>query len=171
MIVQPLGPKELIDMDASGSFGLGAINYITKEFFFLPPPAIVAGLPIHVGEMAVLMLGIDTWAGPTRGELSGEEPNLCSKHLDLYSDNQAVVASINFGRSQEDFLAMGTCYVHYQMALRDSTLTLTYVSTKENIFADNLSRDWAETVHFLQSRQLYFRVLSMEGMCTQAYKQ
>jgi hypothetical protein len=56
MIVQPLGPKELIDMDVSGSFGLGAINYITKEFFMLPTPTIISGLPIHVGEMAVLML-------------------------------------------------------------------------------------------------------------------
>ena len=38
------------------------------------------------------------------------------------------------------------------MALRYSTLTLTYVSTKENIFADNLSRDCTETVHFLLNK-------------------
>ena len=152
MIVQPLGPKEFIDMDASGSFGLGAINYITKEFFLLPTPTIISGLPIHVGEMAVLMLVLDAWAGPTRGEISGEEPNFCSKNLDLNSDNQAVIASVNFGRSQDEFLSMGTRYVHYQMALRDSTLTLTYVNTKENIFADNLSRDCTETVRFLLNK-------------------
>ena len=82
-------------MDASGSFALGAINYITKEFVLLPTPTIISALPIHVGEMAVLMLVDDAWAGPTRGELSGEEPNFCSKNLDLYSDNQAVIASVN----------------------------------------------------------------------------
>jgi hypothetical protein len=152
MIVQPLGPKELIDMDASGSYGLGPINYITKEFFMLPTPTIISGLAIHVGEMAVLMLVVDAWAGPTRAELAGEEPNLCSKLLDLYSDNQAVISSVNFGRSQDEFLAMGTRYVHYQMAMRDSTLTLTYVNTKKNIFADNLSRDCTATVQFLLNK-------------------
>ena len=154
MVVEPLGPKELIDMDASGSFGLGAINYITKEFFMLPTPTIISGLPIHVGEMAVLMLSVDTWAGPTRAELSEEQEksHFCSKHLDLYSDNQAVIASVNYGRSQEEFLSMGTRYIHYQMAMRDSTLTLTYVNTKDNIFADNLSRDCTETVQFLLNK-------------------
>ena len=152
MIVEPLGPNELIDMDASGSYGLGAINYIAKEFFMLPTPTVITGLPIHTGEMAVLMLVLDVWAGPTRAELSEEESNLCSKHLELYSDNQPVIASVNFGRSQDEFLAMGTRYVHYQMAMRDSTLTLAYVNTKQNIFADNLSRDCASTVQFLLNK-------------------
>ena len=47
---------------------------------------------------------------------------------------------------------MGTRYVHYQMAMRDSTLALTYVNTKENVFADNLSRDCNATVQFLLTK-------------------
>ena len=117
----------------------------------LPTPSIISDLPIHAGEMAVLMLVIDTWAGPTRAEVKPSEPSLCSKRLDLYSDNQAVIASVNYGRSQNEFLAMGTRYIHYQMAFRDSTLAITYVNTKDNVFADNLSRDCSTTVQFLQS--------------------
>ena len=139
-------------MDASGSYGLGAINLISKEFFMLPTLAVIFALPIHAGEMAVLMLVLDTWAGPTRPEVAHNQPSFCSKHLELYSDNQAVIAAVNFGRSQDHFLAMGTRYVHYQMAMRDSTLLLTYVNTKENVFADNLSRDCDLTVQFLVNK-------------------
>ena len=151
MVTEPVGPCDFIDMDASGKYGLGAVNYITKEFFMLPTPSIISDLPIHTGEMAVLMLVIDTWAGPTRAEVTSSEPSLCSKRLDLYSDNQAVIASVNYGRAQDQFLAMGTRYIHYQMAFRDSTLSITYVNTKANVFADNLSRDCSTTVHFLLS--------------------
>ena len=151
MEIKSLGPKEFIDMDASTTFGLGAINYLTQEFFLLPTPGIIAHLPIHAGEMAVLMLVIDLWAGPTRSEASDDE-NLCSKHLNLFSDNQAVIASVNYGRSQDTFLSLGTRYLHYQMAMRDSTLSLTYVSTKDNIFADNLSRECDSTVRFLSCK-------------------
>ena len=47
---------------------------------------------------------------------------------------------------------MGTRHVHYQMAMRDSTISLTYVNTKENVFADNLSRDCDSTVQFLVNK-------------------
>ena len=151
MEIDSLGPNEFIDMDASTTFGLGAINYLTHEFFLLPTPGIIADLPIHAGEMAVLMLVIDLWAGPTRCQAT-DDKNFCSKHLDLYSDNQAVIASVNYGRSRDSFLSLGTRYVHYQMAMRDSTLSLTYVYTKDNIFVDNLSRDCDTTVKFLSSR-------------------
>ena len=107
----------------------------------VPTPAVISALPIHAGEMAVLMLGLDTWAGPTRTEVAHNQ-----------SDNQAVIAAVNVGRSQDNFLAMGNRYVHYQMAMRDSTLLLTYVNTKENVFADNLSRDCDLTVQFLVNK-------------------
>ena len=81
-----------------------------------------------------------------------DEKNFCSKQLDLYSDNQAVIASVNYGRSRDSFLSLGTRYVHYQIAMRESTPSLTYVNTKDNIFADNLSRDCDTTVKFLSSR-------------------
>ena len=123
MVLSPLGPNEFIDMDASGKYGLGAINYLTKEFFLLPTPEIIAHLPIHVGEMAVLMLVLDVWSGPVRSQLDQPETSFCSKHLSLFSDNQSVIAAINFGRSKDDFLSLGTRYVHHQMAIRDSTLT------------------------------------------------
>ena len=151
MEIEPLGPKEFIDMDASTTFGLGAINYLTQEFFLLPTPGIISHLPIHAGEMAVLMLAIDLWAGPTRSEATDDE-NFCSKHLNLFSDNQAVIASVNYGRSQDTFLSLGTRYLHYQMAMRDSTLSLTYVNTKDNLFADNLSRECDDTVRFLSCK-------------------
>ena len=46
-------------MDASSSWGLMAINYVCKEFFLLSNPDLLSGLPIHCGEMAVLVLAVD----------------------------------------------------------------------------------------------------------------
>ena len=141
VVIKTIGPKQFIEMDASKSYGLGAINYISEDFFMLPTPAVIFALPIHAREMAVLMLGLDTWAGPTRTEVAHNQ-----------SDNQAVIAAVNVGGSQDNFLAMGNRYVYYQMAMRDSTLLLTYVNTKENVFADNLSRDCDLTVQFLVNK-------------------
>ena len=166
MVLSPLGPEEFIDMDASGRYGLGAINYLTKEFFFLPTPEIISHLPIHAGEMAVLMLVLDVWAGPVRSQLDQPEATFCSKQLSLFSDNQSVIAAINFGRSKDDFLSLGTRYVHHQMAIRDSTLTLTYINTKSNVFADNLSRDCPKTFDFLLS-QKYKRVFVSQDRLNQ----
>ena len=154
MVPTTLGPGEFIDMDASGSFGLGAINYPQKEYFLLPTPSSIKTLPIHTGEMAVLMLVVDIWAGPPRSQVEDirSNSNFSSKQLQLYSDNQSVIASINYGRAKDDFLAMGARFIHHHMAIRDSTLTLSYVNTKENLFADNLSRNCDKTVNFLLSQ-------------------
>ena len=38
------------------------------------------------------------------------------------------------------------------MAIRDATMTLSYVNTKENKFADDLSRNSLKTVDFLLSQ-------------------
>jgi hypothetical protein len=154
MVLSPCGPKEFIDMDASTGFGLGAINYQKKEFFLLPTPTIITSLPIHCGEMAVLMLVVDTWAGPSIAHIKDCDvgDTFCQKKLDLFSDNQACIAAINFGRAKDEFLAMGTRFVHFNMAIRDASMTLSYVNTKENKFADDLSRNCLKTVDFLLSQ-------------------
>ena len=116
--------------------------------------------------MAVLMLVLDVWAGPVRSQLDQPEATFCSKQLSLFSDNQSVIAAINFGRSKDDFLSLGTRYVHHQMAIRDSTLTLTYINTKSNVFADNLSRVCPKTFDFLLS-QKYQRVFVSQDRLNQ----
>ena len=155
MVLSPSSPEEFIDMDASTGFGLGAINYQKKEFFLLPTPTIIESLPIQCGEMAVLMLVVDTGSGPSIAHLKdcdvGE--TFCHKKLYLFSDNQACIAAINFGRAKDEFLAMGTRFVHFNMAIRDATMTLSYVNTKENKFADDLSRNSLKTVDFLLSQE------------------
>ena len=46
MLKSPL-PAERVDMDASLSWGLGAVNLAKKEFFLLPNPTLLKILPIH----------------------------------------------------------------------------------------------------------------------------
>ena len=151
------GPESVIDMDASSSWGLGAINYVDKEFFLLQTPDVIVDLPIHCGEMAVLMLVVDVWRGVTMVEEQVDGMNKLgsvslfhSSHVRMHSDNQAVVSSINSGKTKDDFLGLGIRYVHHQMALRDAQLSLTCVNTKMNVWADKLSRGCEETVIVLK---------------------
>ena len=74
-----------------------------------------------------------------------------SSHVVLKSDNQAVISTINNGRAVDDFLGIGMRYVHHQMALRDSKLSLSYVKSKENVIADGLSRGSEASVNDLIS--------------------
>ena len=59
MVPRLLGPPESIEMDASQKWGIGAVSHITREFFQVPTPKVLEGLPIHCAEMAALMLVID----------------------------------------------------------------------------------------------------------------
>ena len=160
MEVSYKGPELTVDMDASTSWGLGAINYVDKEFFLLPTPRVIAGLPIHCAEMAVLMVVVDTWMGISMCEeqmgVTDEQGSgvslFHSSHVRMRSDNQAVVSAINSGKTKDDFLGIGMRYVHHQMALRDAQLSLSYVSTKLNVWADKLSRGCTETVGSLVER-------------------
>ena len=52
MEIDPLGLDEFIDMEALTNFGLGAINYLTREFFLLPTAGVIAELPIHADNQA-----------------------------------------------------------------------------------------------------------------------
>ena len=145
MILKSVTPEQSVDMDASTSWGLGAVNFERKEFFLLPNPPFLKGLPIHCGEMGVLVLSVDLRSGP----LSNSPPDLATgfyaHHLSWRSDNSAVISVINRGKAKDDFLAKGLRYVTAELAIRDATLTLSYVNTKENSIADPLSRGCVET--------------------------
>ena len=157
MIPKQFGPENTVDMDASTSWGMGAVNYINKEFFMVGNPPVLKDLPIHCGEMAVLMLVVDVWAGQIATivqEMSEDQGSVSlfkSSHVVLKSDNQAVISTINNGRAVDDFLGIGMRYVHHQMALRDSKLSLSYVKSKENVIADGLSRGSEASVNDLIS--------------------
>ena len=152
MTLKSQHPSERVDMDASLSWGLGAVNLARKEFFHLPNPPQVKSLPIHCAEMAALMLSVDLWAGP----LSHTQPNISAGFYghDLLwrSDNMAVVNTINSGKAKDDFLTRGLRYVMSELAIRDSRISLSYVNTKENCIADGLSRGVQHTVDSLLSQ-------------------
>ena len=66
-------------------------------------------------------------------------------------DNMAVVSAINNGKTRDDFLGVGMRYDHHHMAIKGAQLSLSYVSTKMNIWADKLSRGCQSTVDELLS--------------------
>ena len=141
MVVDQMGPDETIDMDASGQ-GIGAVNHISKEFFLLALPPPVNEMPIHCGEMAAVMLSVDVWSGQRANPLTPGigKSVFSSKNVTLLSDNQAVIHAINSGRATDDFLGKGMRFIHYQMALVDGHFSLRYINTKDNTWADGLSR-------------------------------
>ena len=142
MIPKLKGPNETIEMDASLRFGLGAVNHLTKEFFMLHTPDVIKGLPIHCGEMSVLMLVVDTWTGQKADpqSLGSLESIFKSSTVSLLSDNQAVINAVNNGQATDEFICAGIRYIHFQMALIDGQFNLSYIKTKSNIWADGLSR-------------------------------
>ena len=101
------------------------------------------------------MLVVDTWAGsPITDEVQnceGDNVIFQSSRVKMRSDNLAVVSAINYGREENDFLGIGMRYVHFQMALRDCNISLSYVNTKENTYADGLSRGDTQIVNSLKA--------------------
>ena len=73
MNVTQITPEGNIEMDASTSWGIGAVNHISKEFFLIPSPSVIADLPIHCGEMSALMLVVDAWSGQRSNPQSQHE--------------------------------------------------------------------------------------------------
>ena len=113
--------------------------WLSIEFFLLPNPPILHGLPIHCGEMAVLVLSVDCWSGPLSNSPPDFSIGFYAHHLNWRSDNSAVISVINRGKAKDDFLAKGLRYITAELAIRDANLTLSYVNTKENSIADPLS--------------------------------
>ena len=92
------------------------------------------------------MVAVDVWKGKMMVDIRSSEQEesraslFHSKHVRIRSNNQAVISAINTGKVKDDFLGHGMRYIHYVMAVRDSTLSLLYVNTKDNVIADRLSR-------------------------------
>ena len=106
MIPKKIGTTKTIEMDASTSWGIGAVNHITKELFMLSTPKVIANLPIHCGEMSAVMLVVDAWTGQ---RLDPQSPGsgLClfqSTTVTLLSDNQSVITAINSGKAKEKYV-------------------------------------------------------------------
>ena len=141
MVTLRLGPSEAIEVDACLR-GVGGVNHISKEYFLLPVPHVIKGMPIHCTEMGVLMLAVDTWSQKRDDPLRpGVKKSLFqSTKVSIMSDNQAVIKAINFGHAKDEFLCIGMRYIHYQMALIDGEFALSYINTKDNKWADGLSR-------------------------------
>ena len=162
MIPTVFGPPESIEMDASKGWGIGAVNHISREFFQVPTPEVIRNLPIHCAEMAALMLAIDCWNGQRSDPLvPSKESIFKSSKIRLLSDNQAVIFAINNGRATDDFLCVGMRFIHYQMALVDGHFDLAYINTKDNIWADGLSRGDDQVVQELLKKE-YRRVFVPE---------
>ena len=110
------------------------------------------------------MLTVDVWSGqrddPQRPGVTESVFRL--SQVNLRSDNQAVIKAINHGHAVDEFLCMGMRYIHYQMALVDGRFSSIYVNTKENVWADGLSRGNSTVESQLISKG-YSRIFVPEG--------
>ena len=124
MVTPRLGPSEAIEVNACHRWGIGGFNHIPKEYFLLPVPHFIIGMPIHCTEKDALMLAVDTWSQKRDDPLRpGVKKSLFqSTKVSIMSDNQAVIKAINFGHAKDEFLCIGMRYIHYQMALLCQTI-------------------------------------------------
>ena len=123
---RPLSPL-LFSTDASSSSGYGAFlqgGYISLSF---------AAAAIHVHEIFALLIACRTWPDALSGLF------LCCR-----IDNQVVVSAVNKGTAKGEFGPLMMTYLRelfWLSATLDFRLTARYITSKDNILADALSRD------------------------------
>lgn len=123
-------PSVIVTSDASGNWGCGA--FVGETWFQVKWPESWTPLHITIKELLPIVLACALWGHKWKGQSV-----LCR------SDNAAVVAAVNSGRSKaQDSTAMHLLRCDFFFAARDGyTLHARHIAGKCNIAADALSRD------------------------------
>ena len=121
--------SQIITSDASGLWGCGAFTASGKWFQFEWPDQ-WASIHITVKELLPVVMSCALWGHRWKGE-----------SVLARSDNAAVVAIINSGRSKDKLVMHLMRCLFFFMARNEHTLVATHVEGKLNVAADALSRN------------------------------
>jgi hypothetical protein len=119
---------------------------------FLFPDAPPVNVPIHVHEIFALLLSCRIWPDALSGLF------LCCR-----IDNQVVVSAVNKGTAKGEHSTLMMQYIReifWLSARFDFRITARYITSKDNILSDALSRDdWptfnANLDRFVQTGELH----------------
>lgn len=128
-------PEAHIFTDASGGWGCGA--YWDSRWFKAPWSSSWQSVNIATKEMVPVILSLAVW---------GEQ--LSSLHVQIHSDNMAVVEVIKAKSSKDSMVMHLLRCMHFFTARHDITVSAVHVPGVNNSRADALSRDNIES--FLQ---------------------
>ena len=118
-----------ITSDASGSWGCGAFSS-ANQWYQLPLPVEWANVHITVKELLPVVISCALWGHRWAGE-----------SVLAYTDNAAVVAIVNSGRSKDKLAMHLMRCLFFFMARGEYTLKATHIAGKSNVAADALSRN------------------------------
>ena len=118
-----------ITSDASGSWGCGAFSS-EHQWYQFPWPCEWAGIHITIKELVPVVISCALWGHRWRGQ-----------SVLAYTDNAAVVAIVNSGRSKDSLAMHLMRCLFFFMAEGEYTLKATHVEGKSNVAADALSRN------------------------------
>ena len=123
-------PDVIVTSDASGKWGCGAFAS-TGEWFQCVWPEDWKEVHITVKELMPIVIAATLWGDRWRG-----------KTIQCRTDNAAVVAIVNSGRSKNSSLAMHLIRtLFFVMARFDIAIVAVHLPGRENEAADALSRD------------------------------
>ena len=123
-------PAVIVTSDASGKWGCGAFAS-TGEWFQCMWPEDWKEVHITVKELMPIVIAATLWGDRWRG-----------KTIQCRTDNAAVVAIVNSGRSKNSSLAMHLMRtLFFVMARFDIAIVAVHLPGRENEAADALSRD------------------------------
>ena len=100
-------------------------------------------LDITKKEMLTVMLAIKHWFS----ELSNHK-------VEIFVDNQACVALLNYGITRSPFLASCLREIQYCLAKYNIEIKATYIPSKDNKLADLCSRAFCTDLHFKNFNKL-----------------
>ena len=118
-----------VTSDASGSWGCGAFSS-ANQWYQLPLPVEWANVHITVKELLPVVISCALWGHRWAGE-----------SVLAYTDNAAVVAIVNSGRSKDKLAMHLMRCLFFLMARGEYTLKATHIEGKSNVAADALSRN------------------------------
>ena len=123
-------PDVMVTSDASGGWGCGAFSS-SGEWFQFPWPENWKAVHITEKELIPIVIAATLWGSLWRG-----------KTIQCWTDNAAVVAIVNSGRSRRSEIAMHLMRtLFFVMARFNLAIFATHVPGKENGVADALSRN------------------------------
>jgi hypothetical protein len=123
-------PDVMVTSDASGGWGCGAFSS-SSEWFQYPWPENWKAVHMTEKEFIPIAIAATLWGGLWRG-----------KTIQCWTDNAAVVAIVNSGRSRRSEIAMHLMRtLFFVMARFNLAIFATHVPGKENGAADALSRN------------------------------
>ena len=126
-LVSPLFPSASVTMDASDSWGCGALISDGK-WFQVQWPLSWASVHIAPKELVPVVIAVAVWGK----QWPGQTVLVCS-------DNMAVVAALKVGLCQDVTMMHLLCCLHFFSAYHQLRILSDHVPCKENLAADALS--------------------------------